>query len=416
MILVALWVNVRVYLPPTAEPDFARVPPKAVAHLAWLRGKLDKGAGESMQRLFPEGYFFTHVLHGLSWVEIGLRSDERRDEAVREARWALERIESPAGMAVFPAELPPGHGMFYSGWRNHLQAGVALLAKGGAELGQLRSRCDALVGALTESPAWPWLASYRNQVWPCDTLPGIHAMCVYDRVAGETRYAEFVARWLAEVSRKLSPEFGMIAHVADPGSGAPLGSPRATSQTIILRFLADIDPAFASEQYGRFQAHFQDRVLGVPAIREYPHGISGCGDVDSGPLIAGISVSATVVGMGVAQIYGDREFSRAISQVGEAVGFPLGFRTRRYLGGVLPVGDAFVIHATAARPWLGTGTGLTVRPTPVPVSWRLGLHLLTVFAGLAMVALWWLRTRAVRLLKRARRPERNPNGPAHSAV
>jgi hypothetical protein len=322
--LVALWVNVRVYLAPMTEPDFGKVPRHAVAHLAWLRGKLVKGAGERMQRLFPEGYFFSHALYGLSWVEIGLRSDEHRDEAVREARWALAKIESEAGKAVFPADLPPGHGMFYSGWRNHLQAGIVLLTEDEAELAQLRSRCDELVQALRDSPAWPWLASYHAQVWPCDTLPGIHAMCVCDRVTGEGRYAEFVAQWVDEVSGNLRPELGMISHVADPRSGKPLGPPRGTSQVVILRFLADIDPAFASEQYRKFQTHFQGHILGVPAILEYPRGTKGHGDVDSGPLVFGVSASATVVGMGTAQIYGDQEFSRAVSQFGETVGFPLG--------------------------------------------------------------------------------------------
>ncbi|MFC7642925.1 hypothetical protein ACFQX6_19945 [Streptosporangium lutulentum] len=41
--------------------------------LAFLRSALDGGAGDEAQRLFPEGYFFLHVLYGLSWVELGMR-------------------------------------------------------------------------------------------------------------------------------------------------------------------------------------------------------------------------------------------------------------------------------------------------------------------------------------------------------
>jgi hypothetical protein len=383
-----LWLNGRPYLAPVTQPDSERVPKNAVSHLAWIREKLADGAGQSMQRLFPEGFFFCHALYGLAWVEIGLRSAEHRVMAAREARRALTNVESAAGKEAFLPELPPGHGMFYAGWRNHLQAGVVLLTGDEGEKAQLRSRCDALVQALTASPAWPWLASYRDQVWPCDAPPGIHAMCVYDSVTGEDRYADFAARWLEAVNQNLSPEFGMVTHVADPGSGRPLGPPRATSQTIILRFLADIDPTFASAQYERFQTHFHDSILGVPAILEYPHGIDAPGDVDSGPLIAGVSASATVVGMGVAQIYGDHEFSRAISQFGETVGLPCGIGRRRYLGGMLPVGDAFVVHATTARPWLQQASSFTVRRTPVSVLWRSGIHLVSSL-GVALAFLIW---------------------------
>ncbi|MEV5504756.1 hypothetical protein AB0M50_56070, partial [Nonomuraea fuscirosea] len=47
-------------------------PPGVRRQLAFLRGALDAGAAEDAQALFPEGYFFLHVLYGLTWVELGL--------------------------------------------------------------------------------------------------------------------------------------------------------------------------------------------------------------------------------------------------------------------------------------------------------------------------------------------------------
>ena len=399
-VLVALWLNAKLYFAPATQPDFAKVPPHALAQLAFLKEELADGAAVKMQRAFPEGFFFSHVLYGLSWVEMGLRSAEYRDEAVREARRALAHIESAEGRAAFPPDLPPEHGMFYSGWRNHLQAGIVLLEKDEAQMLQLRTRCDALVQALTKAPSWPWLASYRNQVWPCDTPPGIHALCVYDQVSGENRYAEFVAKWISAVRGRLCPDYGMITHVADPATGQPLAGPRGTSQAIILRFLAEIDPEFASNQYTRFQAHFIGGILGAPAVLEYPRGTPGPGDVDSGPLIAGVSVSATVVGMGVAQIYGDEKLGTSISQVGETIGFPFGTRKRSYLGGILPIGDTFVVHATTARPWLRAETGATVAETPISKWWRLRIHLLT-FLACVLPALAWLLAHAIKCRARS---------------
>jgi hypothetical protein len=389
-VMVTVWLNAKLYFPPTTQPNFQKAPPNAVTHLAFLKKELTDGAALKMQEVFPEGFFFSHVLYGLTWVELGLRSAEHRDEAVREARRALAEIDSAEGKAAFPSDLPPEHGMFYSGWRNHLQAGIILLEKDEAEILQLRARCDALVQALTDAPTWPWLASYHNQVWPCDTPPGIHALCVYDQVSGGNRYAEFVTKWISAVRGNLCPTHGMITHMADPATGEPLGTPRGTSQVIILRFLAEIDPEFASEQYTRFQAHFIGNLLGAPAVLEYPRGIAGPSDVDSGPLIAGVSTSATVVAMGVAQIYGDEELSKSISQVGETIGFPFGNQKRCYLGGILPIGDAFVVHATSARPWLHNEIGVTILKTPISKWWRLRIHILSIFACIIPVLSWLL--------------------------
>jgi hypothetical protein len=37
--------------------DPGRIPPDVIAQLRFLRGALERGAGEEMQQLFPEGFF-----------------------------------------------------------------------------------------------------------------------------------------------------------------------------------------------------------------------------------------------------------------------------------------------------------------------------------------------------------------------
>ena len=86
----------------TAEPAGVR------RQLTFLRAALDGGAGEEAQRLFPEGYYFLHVLYGLSWVELGMREPVgERARALREARWALGRLDSAPGRAPFSSDLAP---------------------------------------------------------------------------------------------------------------------------------------------------------------------------------------------------------------------------------------------------------------------------------------------------------------------
>lgn len=96
--LFALVGVARLIAPATGGVDGR--PPGVDRQLSYLRAALDDGAGEDAQAMFPEGWFFAHALYGLARVETGLRQPaEGRDEALREARWALARLESPAGTA-----------------------------------------------------------------------------------------------------------------------------------------------------------------------------------------------------------------------------------------------------------------------------------------------------------------------------
>src|SRR5688572_27179613 len=117
--LCALAGMIRLVAPATA--GVTGEPPGVRRQLAFLRAALDDGAAEKAQELYPEGYFFAHALYGLAWVELGLRAPAgRRATALREAGWALGRLDSPAGLAPFSEGLTPPFGVFHQGWSNWL--------------------------------------------------------------------------------------------------------------------------------------------------------------------------------------------------------------------------------------------------------------------------------------------------------
>lgn len=392
--ILLVW-NSWFYSLPTMTRDHDTVPPYALAQLAWLRGALEEGSGERMQTMFPEGWFFSYALYGLSWVELALRDPDLTMKALKEARWAMTQIESPHGKEAFPPELKPDHGMFYSAWRNHLLAGILLLQppdkRNSTEWQLFKERCDQIAGLLSNSST-PFPPSYQGLSWPCDTPPAIHSLVISDAMTKDSVYRPVVQDWLAKVKQKVESGTGLLPHTAEILYGDPSSGARATSQTIILRFLIDIDPDWAKQQYMKFRKQFFVTRLGIPGIREYPPTIDLPGDIDSGPLIAGVSASATVVGMGVAGLYGDHDFAQSVSQVGEAIGFPFGRKERAYLGGYLPVADAFLVHASTARPWLPTTT-TDIEPIEISTRWRWGIHLISLIV-------WSLAWNVLKLVNR----------------
>ena len=383
-IVAVVFLNLRLYCSsPLAQHD-DETPPTLVLQLAANRAALDAGSPQQMQQWFPEGYYFSYLFHGLTWVELAMRHESHASQAIDEALWCLSHLDSAEGRRPFPANLPPDHGMFYSAWKAHLRAGIVVIQNGGDEIqvGELKRECDAIAAAITKSET-PFLASYHDAAWPCDTFPAIHAMTVCDRITGEDRYRTVITKWLEDARQRLDPETKLLPHTAALPDGQEVGVARATSQMIMLRYLPDIDAAFAKSQYKILRERFVTTFIGAPCVLEYPSGISGSGDVDSGPLIFGRSLSGTVMMMGVANIYGDQSLANAIAQCGETVGMPWTSNgQKRFVGGVLPIGDIIVAHAHVARPWFSGKDHVPETAYSVSPFWRWKAH------ALSMLVFW----------------------------
>jgi len=365
---LALVVNLRLY----TGTDTGDV----VEQLRFIRSALENGAADEMQDYFPEGYFFSYALYGLAWVDTGIRQDELRVQALIEARWALEHLDSEAGRAVFSPSLNPHYGVFYVGWSNWLRGGILKLqpadARDEAEIERFRLEADNLAAAYADSET-PFLSAYPGQAWPVDNVVVVASLALYGNMFNSERYSDTVSQWLEDAQMYLDPATGLLPHQVDAQTGEMIDGARGSSQSIINRFLPIIDPVWAQSQYMLFREQFATTILGIPGIREYPLGVDGVGDVDSGPLIAGISLSATVVTAGAARLHDDDALADPIFNAGEAMGMPISLGgAKRYAFGILPIGDAFVAWAKSAIPAIFAPS--KELPAIVSPGWRIPIH------------------------------------------
>lgn len=320
---------------------------RLVASLRHLSAALDDGAADDMQRLFPEGFVFTHALVGLSWARIAQTDERRHVEALTEARRSLDAIASDAGQAPFPRDQNPPGGVFYAGWSTYLAGQIAQASGDAAEARTFQTAC-ARLGAAFDASDSPYPTSYPGHAWPADASVGAAALALHDELF-TPRYTETLARWSAGVEARLDVETDLVAHAADPASGAPRGGARGSSQMLTLRFLAQVDPALARTLYRRARTAFVTTRLGLPVVLEYPAGFSGTADIDSGPLPLGVGLPATVVGLGTARVMGDSSLAAPLDRELEALGLPVQLSPRRAYGfGLVPVGEAFLVWARLA--------------------------------------------------------------------
>ena len=191
--LLLLLINVRLYHPDMDGYGIQEIGPDVLSQLHFIKIKLNEGSAEEMQALFPEGYFFSYAFYGLSWVNIGLREpegSELRQEALRDARWALEFLDSSTGKKAFSATLTPPYGVFYVGWSTWLRGGILLLqpaeARDPDEIARFQADCMALAEAFESSPT-PFLTSHPNRAWPVDSVAGIAALRLHDKLFGPPR-------------------------------------------------------------------------------------------------------------------------------------------------------------------------------------------------------------------------------------
>lgn len=396
IVIGVIYGNARLYAPSPLAASLSEAPPQLTSQLAANRAALESGAATRMQALFPEGDYFSYLFHGLAWVELAMRDAGHTEEAIKDASWCLQHMESPEGRAPFPPDLPPDHGMFYAAWKCHLRGGIVTLQQANDEkqLALWRDECDEIVAALQTSET-PFLPSYHGAAWPCDTVPAIHALCTYDHLLKESRYRTFVKQWLVEVEERRDRQSGLLfAHTVSLPEGRAGSVARATSQVIVLRLLPDIAPLIAQLEYESFCRDYLTTFLGAPCVLEFPRGMSGTGDVDSGPLVFGRSLSATVFMMGVAQVYGDRALADAIARTGEVVGLPwTSDGKKQYAAGLLPIGDIMVTYAHVARPWFAQTKHHPDQPYEMSAWWRLPIHAVSLLVLLPALLLVWRRWR-----------------------
>jgi hypothetical protein len=370
---IAILVNARLYGGTDADV--------AVPQLHFLRQALDRGTGEEMQGHFPEGYFFMHALYGAAWIEVGrgeTAESELRIQARAEAQWALAQLESPTGRAPFAGELQPAHGVYYAGWINWLRGGALTLyadTERPADQWRMFTGQSASLAEAFDRSATPFLQSYPGRAWPVDSVVAMASLRLHDPLA-PPRFEATRTQWLTQVRSRLDPATGLIPHEADPKTGAVAAGARGSSQALLLRFLLEIDADLGRAHYLAFRSQFVQPAWLLPGTREYPIGRDGPGDVDSGPLIAGISLSASVVHVTPARMVGDDNLANPYLNLGEAMGFPFSWNgRRRYLAGQVPIADAFLAYSRTATAWTDMPrSGFRRKYSPLGLATRLACH------------------------------------------
>ena len=298
----------------------------------------------------------THQMAVLGLAQISLRHPELADR-YRPAIGAASRVLVEPSTYAFGADAW-GAGPFddLASDRGHAYLGYVALALGLArELDpQLPERAlhDALIEALVrrlEAHPLAIVETYPGEAYPCDLASIAGAIGQYDRVTGSD-HAALLSR-VAEIQRErfVDPRSGYLVQSVDVATGEPRDAPRGSGTALAAYFWSFADGTLARELARAVIEGGREELLGFSAIREHPLGVEGSGDIDSGPVVLGVSVSATGFAMASARLLHDDDAFVGLHRTATLFGIPVARgETTRFLSGG-PLGNAILLAMMTSR-------------------------------------------------------------------
>ncbi len=183
---------------------------------------------------------------------------------------------------------------------------------------QLHGRLVRRLAALSLADPTAHAASYVSTSlrWPADQSATLAALHRYDLAHHATVTDAPLARWRKELRHKLDVRGLPRSEVTGRGPGATVA--RGCAQSWISRYLPEVDPAQSQAWWVVYRKHFEAQRGPFVGFREWPVGVEGPTDMDSGPIIAGVGAAASAFGVAAARAQGDEVFAAQL-QAGEDV-------------------------------------------------------------------------------------------------
>jgi hypothetical protein len=214
----------------------------------------------------------------------------------------------------------------------------------------LAERVEAMVAYMQESSVLSG-ESYPDEAWMFCNTTALAAIRIADVLDG-TDHSGFIDRWLQVAKRDLvDPETGLLVS-SFTFDGRPKDGPEGSSIWMVAHNLLLVDRAFAEDQYRRAKDALSASILGFGYAREWPQSWVGPMDVDSGPIVPVLEISAGSSGMALigASAFGDKAYLSLLLTSLNFGGFPIEKDGQLRYTASNQVGDAVMLYAMVLGP------------------------------------------------------------------
>jgi len=348
------------YQTPTGVSPQARLLAERQRQL-WTHPDLRLASAARMRQSNAEWDFMHRTFTVLAFANIALRSPAETTAcldlmdrvvadtiATEKGKGMYHFLMDYAHTGLFQAQ--PARSLFQDGEIALMLASRLAIASNTAWQAELDTRTATLVNQMRQSPVQCG-ESYPNECWTfCNTV-ALAALAMSDAVAG-TDHHDFIHTWLDTAKKRLvHPATGLLVS-SFSFDGAWFDGPEGSSIWMSAHCLDLVDPAFAADQYRRAKAELGRSLFGFGYAREWPAAWTGVMDVDSGPVIPPLGISAGSSGMAFIGAAGFKDapyLSRLLTSL-QFGGFPVHHGESLRFAASNEVGDSVILYALVMGP------------------------------------------------------------------
>lgn len=343
-----------------------RVAPKArtmaAQHLQfWLDPKLREAELARMRSSNPEWDFMGRTFLVLALANMALSEPDQKSNYLAIIDAVVDetiRLETEHGKYYFlmpyatsaPFRGKLGRSVFQDGEIALMIAARRLVEDKDAYKPLLTERVDLMIECMKEGEVLS-AESYPNECWMfCNTV-ALAAIRIADVLDG-TDHSDFIQRWIQMAKARLTDEKSGLLISSYSFDGDHMDGPEGSTIWMVAHCLQVVDKAYAEDQYARAKKELAGQTLGFGYAREWPDSWPGVADVDSGPVIPVLEVSAGSSGLAFlgASAFKDRDYLSSLLTSLTFGGFPSekDGKLRYYASN--QVGDAVLLYAMVVGP------------------------------------------------------------------
>ncbi|APR80885.1 hydrolase, putative [Minicystis rosea] len=314
-----------------------------------------------MRRTNAEWDFMGRTYLAWSLAELALRDPARREERLAALDSIIDdtlRLERQEGLYYFLMPyaqrsawvMDPPRSQFTDGEIALMLALRRMVAEKEAYKAPLAERVQAMVDRMQKSPTLS-AESYPDECWSFCNAVALAAIKAGDILDG-TDHRAFLKSWIETAKAKLvDPATGLLVS-SYTLAGKTKDGPEGSSIWMVAHALRAVDPVFAEDQYTRAKKTLAQTILGFGYAREWPAGRRGPVDVDSGPIVPLLDVSAGSSGLAfvAAASFGDSQYLGALRTTLDFAAFPTEHGGKIGYAASNQVGDAVVLYALSLGP------------------------------------------------------------------
>ncbi len=323
-------------------------------------------SGEKAEDLVAQGDLFknewrfgTCQMSALGLLQVCMQQPHHRAEFLPAAERAIDEMLSER-MRAFDAvrwredplatlDGPQGHAA-YLGYLN-LALSLHRLVVPDSRFADLNDRVSAALARRLQASRHGILETYPLEAYPVDNAAVLSSLLLHARNTGAD-YSAVAPAGLARFSIAwLDPRSGLLFQSMNPRDGKPADAARASATALAAFLLSYGERAVSGALFAAVRDRCADSFWGFGYLNEHHIGSAapGFGEIDSGPLIFGISPFATGFALGGARVFDDRRLFVSLYRTAHLVGTPVARDDRRVFVTAGPLGNAIMLAMLTAR-------------------------------------------------------------------